>query len=143
MGLFGISKNKPKKSEADQSGPLHSYRFTSSKGFRGYKKTVLTTYNPTSQWLSNADSLISRYGDELSNLPVSIDIHTMPNSTKLFALVVVDGLEIGAIYDHAPYFEEIINGDISSIHFSNHIENIVDNGNIHPRNRISAFVQLS
>lgn len=147
MALLGIFGNK--KAETNQAkivtthAPVKVLEFTSSTGFRGYKRTNISTYSTDCpHWQKNVDKLVCQYGTELVNLPVKLEIRRTTDN-RLYALTILDSLEIGAFYDSAPYSDEIINGKIAGIHFRNEIEIIVTQEGVTPRNKIRVFVKLN
>lgn len=145
MSLFKKSNKNNSTQKQSAPAPIKVYTYTSSKGFRGYKKAQLTTFSAYStEYQENVDRLVSKYGNELINLPVLLEVRKLDSipSGRLYVCVILDGLSIGAFYDRTAYFEEIINGRITAIHFRNVIENTADASGVHPRNKILAFVKL-
>lgn len=156
MALFGLfdkketPKQKPKqeqkstvKSPAKASAkPIRSYKLMSSEHFRGYKKVNLTSYHYLDS-MQNIETLIEKHDSKLENLPVVIKIFMTTGFTenKPYAQVVADGLVIGAFYDRTPYFEEIINGDISGIYLKCETENVASSTDIEKRDRIRVFIK--
>lgn len=145
MSLLRKTNKDTSSQKSSGFAPIKVYTFTSSKGFRGYKRTHLTTQSAYStEYQKNVDRLVSKYGNDLFDLPVVLEVWGSYALTtdRLYVRLILDGLNVGAFYDGTSYFDEIVSGRITAIHFRSAIENIADAEGVHPRNKLLVFVKL-
>ena len=146
MALFGFSKKDnsiDKNKSSNNRKMLRQYSYISSKSFRGFKKVYIVAHG-YSNYTENTNKLIGKYGQKFENLPITLDIYKSDSiiDNPEYAEVVIDGLPIGAFFSSTPYYNEIINGEITEIYVRNEVQNKVSSDGLYAENHAQVFVKL-
>ena len=133
MGLFDWGKRKLEKKVDNKktlASPVLVFKGKQEKGFKGFKKVLMVTYNEedTTNY-DNASKLYEKYGKEFVGAEITIekinyDISITGERNPVLS-VKVDDLPVGVIFDTSEHYDTIVDYKIEKAYCRAEEETII------------------